>query len=505
MPYQTTFPPKSLAFILFHTLVWYVAIIIAKPFLDKAGDMAEVYAWSQHLLMGSSKHPQLLPWATHFWFEVFPRTTAAFYALAAVVLMIGIAGIYALGRQFLGSHHRALAALGLSLLAFPYLTLADKLNMNAICLATWPWAAWAFLWIIRHPSSGKGLLAGATFGLIAAMAIQGKYYSALPLASILFASFTPRIRPLWGKIGPWAGLAVFAIVTLPFLLWQIEHNFATLQYVDERGHGLAFLQVLNFAFAPVSFWLLPFIIVLTVFYRGPWLKRVKDCWRWTDAQDVLWYLSVGPYALSVLFGLLGLVHLSVSWSIPIGYTFTILWVRNADPGAVDAASKRFISWFRWIWPAMIAASLIYTVSESLGGIRELYTPEEEAAAEIVAHWETMDQTGPLSWTAANVAAARLTFYWRAPVLAEVLPDLPEELPDYYPPRTTWRSENGVVICALGRGTETEAVTKCTEDTAIWAAKQGVTMIPYRFFVKRTGLYFPIDVPYSYAAFYIPGA
>ncbi|MEO8242331.1 MAG: glycosyltransferase family 39 protein [bacterium] len=502
MPYQTAFTPRSLAFIAVHTLVWYVMILIAKPFLDKAGDMAEVWAWSQHLLMGTNKHPQLLPWATQFWFDVFPRTPAAFYGLAAVTLLVGLAGIYALGRQFLGSDTKALAALGLSVLAFPYLTLADKLNMNAICLATWPWAAWAFLWIVKHPTSRKGILAGAAFGLFAALAIQGKYYSALPLASILVASFTPRIRPLWRRLGPWTGVAVFALLTLPFLIWQIDHDFATFKYVDERGHGLAILQLLDFAFAPISFWLLPFSIVLTLFYRGPWLQRVKNCWRWTDAQDVLWYLTVGPYVVSLLFGVLGLVHLSVSWSIPIGYTFTILWVRNADPGSVEAASKKFIHWFRWIWPAMIALSLVYTVAEAFGGIRELYTPEAEAAAEIAAHWETMGQDGPISWAAANVNAARVAFYWRAPIMVEVLPGLPGQLPDYYPPRATWQSENGVVICPLGGGTDTEVVNKCTREATDWAAKNGVNLIPYRFSVHRSGLYFPRLVPYSYAAFYV---
>ena len=67
---------KPATFILVQTFVWYLMIVTAKPFLDKYGDMVEVYAWSQHFLMGSNKHPQFLPWMAHFWFLVMPPSIA---------------------------------------------------------------------------------------------------------------------------------------------------------------------------------------------------------------------------------------------------------------------------------------------------------------------------------------------------------------------------------------------------------------------------------------------
>ena len=54
-------PFATLWFIPLQVLAWYGAILIAKPYLDSYGDMVEVWAWAQHWLMGSDKHPQFLP------------------------------------------------------------------------------------------------------------------------------------------------------------------------------------------------------------------------------------------------------------------------------------------------------------------------------------------------------------------------------------------------------------------------------------------------------------
>ena len=236
--------------------------------------------------------------------------------------------------------------------------------------------------------------------------------------------------------------------------------------------------------------------------EGPILRRIRNSLRQEGTSDALWYLSFGPYALSLVFGLFGLVHMSVSWSIPIGFSFSILWIRNADPDSVEVACARVLTWFRWIWPGMLALSAVFAVAEAVSGMRELYAPEAEAAAQIVAEWQVQGHTQPLIWAASNVDAAREAFYWPALDLVEVLPALPDQLPDYYPPRADWRSEAGVVICLLGQGADIQTATPCTQGAEAWAAKTGLQLLLFRFSVQRTGVYFPRRIPYSYAAFYI---
>jgi hypothetical protein len=64
----------------------------------------------------------------------------------------------------------------------------------------------------------------------------------------------------------------------------------------------------------------------------------------------------------------------------------------------------------------------------------------------------------------------------------------------------------VVICPLGKGSDTSGETTCTQKTAAWAAQDGLTLSVHRFAVQRLGVYFPLAQPYAFAAFfYLPQA
>ncbi|MBI1170601.1 hypothetical protein GC209_04300 [bacterium] len=501
-------PNRTLAFIGIHLAVWYAMIVIAKPFLDNYGDMAEVYAWSQHFLPGSNKHPQFLPWVAHLWFALAPRTVASFYALAALNLGVGLAGIHALARLVLPTRRQALAAVALQALAFPYLTLADKLNMNAICLATWPWVAWAFLTALRHPTLRGRMLAGAGFGVLAGVAMLGKYYAAVMLASVLVIAFTPRAITVWRGPAPWLGLLTFGATVLPHLIWLRQHHFETMGYIEEQGSGLDLHHLISFGLTPIYYWILPWGAALALFYRGPIWVRFAQSLAMRGASDALWYLAVLPYALSVAIGALGLIQLSEPWAIPIGYAFTLLWLRNArvDAGMIEARCRAFLLAFAWIWPAMLALGLVFAVWAARTGAEQLYYPEAEAAAVLDAKWQDLAPGQPLVWTAPANDGARMAFFSRLAPKVEALPALPDALPDYYPPRPNWRREGGVVICPLGRASDAAHETECTQAVASWAARDGLSLTPYPFVAQRQGLYFPLAQPYAFAAFfYLPPA
>ncbi|MGV8985245.1 MAG: glycosyltransferase family 39 protein [Cypionkella sp.] len=504
MPSLDPMPPnRSLTFIGLHMLVWYVMIVIAKPFLDNYGDMAEVYAWSQHLLMGSDKHPQFLPWMAHLWFEVAPRSVASFYALAAINLGVAFVGIYALGRQLLATRGQALAAVALQALAFPYLTLADKLNMNAICQSTWPWAVWAFVVALNHPTARGRNLAALGFGILAAVAMLSKYYSAVLMASVLIIAFTPRVIGIWRKPTPWLALGAFSVAILPHLLWQRQHGFETMGYIEEQGKGLDLHHFISFGLTPIYYWIIPWGTALAMLYRGPVWVRFAHSLRMTGASDVLWYLAVLPYAVSMVLGAAGFVQLSEPWAIPIGYAFTLLWMRNADVGAERLAARcaQILRAFRWVWLGMLALGVTFAIWAAQTGEEQLYYPESEAASAIDTQWQSLAPGQTLAWASSRNDAARVAFFSHLTPVVEALPALPDALPDYYPPRPNWRAEGGVVICPLGKGSDATAQTDCTRQAANWAAKEGFALIPYRFSVQRAGLYFPRQRPYAFAAFF----
>ncbi len=490
----------TLWFIALQTLAWYLMILVAKPYLDNYGDMVEVFAWSQHLLMGSDKHPQFLPWIAHFWFLALPRTVASFYGLAALNLGASLLGIYALGRAFGLPKRRVLAAVALEALAFPYLTLPDKLNMNAICLSTWPWVAWAFTRALRDERTQARWLYGALFGVLAAVAMMSKYYSALLLASLLLASLLPGNRSCWRGLAPWLGLATFAITLAPHLVWQTHHHWETLFYADDQGHGFDLHYFLSFALLPIYYWIIPWPLGLALFYRGPFHRRFLRSLRWQGPGDLLWVFSFGPYLLSLFAGLIGFVHLSEPWGIPIGFAFTLLWLRNADAGAATRETQ-LLGAFRFLWPAMVLLGAVFAIGAGRSGSEALYYPEQAAARQIDAEWQRLAPGERLAWAAWHNDGARIAYFSDLPYRVEALPAMPDQLPDYYPPRPDWQKEGGVVFCPLGPGTDTAAETDCTRFAEAWSAAHGNALTPYRFALARHGLYFPLDRPYAFAAFF----
>lgn len=501
-PFPLTDRPA--AFILTQTLVWYLMIVIAKPFLDKYGDMVEVYAWSQHFLMGSNKHPQFLPWMAHLWFAVMPRTVASFYALAAINLGVAFAGIYALGRALGLSRGVALAAVALEALAFPYLTLADKLNMNAILLPTWPWTAWAFARALNGETGRQRLIGGVLFGLMAAIAMMSKYYSALLLATLLIATLLPGTRKVWSGIAPWAGLAAFALAIAPHLAWQIHHHFETFTYAEDQGTGFDGYHFLTFVLLPIYYWILPWPAALILFYRGPFLARVTRSLRMQGKGDVLWLMAFGPYLMSLFAGIVGFVFLSEPWGIPIGFAFTLLWLRNADEDRIAAASARLMGAFRYIWPAMILLGAVFAFGAGRNGDRAFYYPERQAALKIGAEWQRIAPGQRLYWVASGNDAARVAYFARLPQRVEALPGLPDALPDYYPPVKDWQAKAGLIICPLGAGTDIAKEDDCTRVAEHWSTVNGHAIHDFRFAVARKGFTFPRHEPFAFAAFfYIP--
>lgn len=495
---------RPAAFILTQTLVWYLMIVIAKPFLDKYGDMVEVYAWSQHFLMGSNKHPQFLPWMAHLWFAVMPRTVPSFYALSAINLGVAFAGIYALGRALGLSRGVALAAVALEALAFPYLTLADKLNMNAILLPTWPWTAWAFARALKGETARQRMVGGVLFGLMAAIAMMSKYYSALLLTTLLVAALLPGNRRIWRSGAPWVALGVFAVAIAPHMIWQVTHHFETFTYAEHQGGGFDAHHFLSFVLLPIYYWILSWPTALILFYRGPVLSRIRRSLRMQGAGDVLWMMAFGPYLISLLFGLAGLVFLSEPWGIPIGFAFTLLWLRNADADLLDTASARLMGAFRYIWPAMVILGVVFAIGAGRNGDHAFYYPERAAAQKIAAHWQQIAPGQRLYWVASGNDAARIAYFARLPHRVEALPATPDALPDYYPRVKDWQHKAGLIICPLGPGTNIAGKDDCTRAAEQWSAAHGGAIHDFRFAVARRGIYFPRHEPFAFAAFfYLP--
>lgn len=493
---------RPIWFIAIHCSVWWLAQIIINPGLDSYGDMVEVYAWSQHWLMGSDKHPQFLPWMASLWFRVMPQTVASFYLLSAINLAAALLGIWALGLALGMTRVQVTLALALQVLAFPYLSLSAKLNMNSILLALWPWLTLAFVRLIQTHGARR-LIWAAAFGLLSALAMMAKYYTVVLLTSLLAATLMPALRPVWRSAAPLVFVATFLAVLLPHLLWLLSHQ-QSVAYAMEQGAGsIDWHHLLIFALVPLFYWPIPVLIGLGWLYRGSFDRRLIDLLRCkqTPSDTVLWFATVGPLVITLILGVLGFVELSTPWAIPIGFTYTLLLVRNRTRED-ETRADRLAPGFKVVWPALMVLAVFYAGNQALGGKRWYYMPEADASRAVLDGWAQGHPTAPrLRWAAAANDAARLAYFTPGSGI-EALPSFPNTLPTYYPPLLGWRTMPGVVLCGIHLVSDTAQEDGCQAEALDWARRHGLKAETFDTMIQRQGWQFPLSVPFHQAAVFV---
>ena len=495
-------------------LAWVLAHGIADTNLDSYADMLENYAWGQDWAWGSAKHPPLFAWVTGAWFVIFPTLDSAYHLLSYLNVAIGLIGVYRLA-QALDRHDLALPAVILLSMAFPYSTLAVKFNANAILLSVWPWVAVAWVHSIRKPDR-SGLRWSVALGVLAALAMLGKYYSGVFLLALFLASFASAPGRQWFKTPkPWLTLLVFGLCMLPHIAWLQSHEFVTLHYVSEQGstEGTNWRMLGKFAIAPVGYWLVPWLLCTALWTPQnmsrwqalcSWPRRMWLSWQPQGWDDGLFWMAMLPWAITLVFGITGFVELSLPWAIPIGYGFSLLWLRNLNQSheATEEATHRLlkclIAWF----VIVVLLSPWYAWHQANEGTENHYLPRREAAAAVLQTWQERHPDVPLQWVGGQWAESALLAFYGDHHL-RVVPEVPDQFPATVNPLPNWQMRAGVLLCPLGPVNKL-ANTDCPQRMHAWLETQGQSTTPVTITVKSEGMRFPIDKPFSYMMFeYLP--
>jgi len=497
-----------------HVLVWLAAYSLATANLDSYGDMLETYAWGQSLDWGSAKHPPLFAWVAGLWFDIFPTRDLFYFLLSYVNVAIGLLGVYRLA-QALRLPHLAWPGVLLLCMAFPYSTLAAKFNANAILLSIWPWVAVAWLHSMRQVGR-SGWLWSVALGVLSALSMLGKYYSGVFLLGIFLTALMSKEGRQWFRsFKPWLAFFVFVLCLLPHVQWLREHHFVTALYVDEQRaiDGSNAQPLLRFLIAPFLYWPLPWLLLAWFVapdhagflqrLRGLPLRMVR-CWSPKGWDDTLFWLAVMPWLISLVFGLSGFVTMSVPWAIPIGFAFSLLWLRNLTADTTDL--PRLLSQLRnslLAWCILVVfLSPLYALYKGQTGSEKFYLPRREAAIEILKGWHERHPSQTLRWVGgAWPENALLAFYGDSSIHVE--PGVPDQFPATVNPLPNWSQQAGLLLCPMGSAQQ-PAETGCVDRMKVWLQAHGQQAEPIHISVQKQGLLFPKQIPFSYIAFdYLP--
>jgi len=405
-----TEPRAILLFLVAHVLVFTLVATLQHAWSTIHHDMAEAFVWGQEPQWGYYKHPPVSAWVAGAWFQLFPRTNWAFFLLSASNAAVGLAGAWALARRLLDGTGAKAALLLLCLTPF-YNFLAMKYNANSILLSLWPWTAYAFVRSIEERSARMGVL----FGVLAGLAMLGKYYSALLLGSCFLASLLhPEVRAYYRSAAPWLAMAAFALVISPHVWWAVENGLPTLEYAASKTR-YPFLEILGRAgvavLTAIAFHLLA-LLALGLAYGRRLTSQMSAAWKGLLAPQGRWLavLALGPFVLTVASVLLANMRISAQFMIPIFFLLPVLVLKYSSQTEVPRLLAITHRWVVALWAvALISAPLVAYLAFT-SRTDTAVEPRRELTAAAVALWQSEVGT-PLAIVAGTKSfAMAISFY-----------------------------------------------------------------------------------------------
>ncbi|BBP44705.1 hypothetical protein THMIRHAS_00780 [Thiosulfatimonas sediminis] len=252
-----------------HPLFWVLIVLLALRLLQLInGDLALFYDeayyhfWAQNPDWGYYSKPPMVAWIIIATTQFFGHTPEWAVKIGAALLYFATAlVIYDLGRRLFDNctgWYAALIFYSSPLVSFNSLFITT----DAPLLLFWAITLWlAFIalqsqklgwWILLGIAGGFGLLSKYTMGALA-----------VAILLFLLSSKTHR-QQLW-QPGIWIAASTAALVFLPNILWNYQHDFISLQHTSEISHLdrglfnpdklLEFIAGQFFVFGPIAFWL----------------------------------------------------------------------------------------------------------------------------------------------------------------------------------------------------------------------------------------------------------
>jgi 4-amino-4-deoxy-L-arabinose transferase-like glycosyltransferase len=397
--------------LLLHVAVWTWAGTASRSNLDLSGDMVEAFAWGQGFEWGYFKHPPLMAWVAGAWFAAMPTTHASYALLAALNTAIGLAGFALLCREFLPRRWWLLATAA-AMLTPGTTTMAMRFNANAVLVAVWPWAT---VFFVRFMNRGRAADALAC-GLVCALAMLGKYFSAVLLAALLLTALAHRPwRARLASRGALLALGAFALLFAPHVAWLVDNDYGPLAYMRDAtnvANDSAWQRAAHFAYCHLAFPVLGFgliaVAVLGPGRRGLLLAALRDLVR--PSSSPVWLLALLPVILTVLGTTITGARTSVVWGLPMSMGLILLFASRLAAHRITPLPRAAAAYLAVVWITVLALAPLAWWLDARRQAPTVADPRAELAQAVSAQWASRWRT-PLRWvTGSSVYAEAVAFY-----------------------------------------------------------------------------------------------
>ena len=288
-------------------------------------DVSENVAWGQNFSWGYDKNPYFGAWLSYAVFKLVPLSVAdyVFYFMSQLSVAVGLICVYLLARDIFERDFPAFILVPLAFLIPFFGHSACEFNDDVLCISLYGLTALFFYRGIRRNTAGTWIAAGICAGL----ALMTKYLAGVLLLPLgLFLLFTKEGRSCLKKPWIYLGLAIFALLVIPNVIWLCRHDFIAITYATRRADldavkPTVWTRICSFLAVWKDFLvrlILP-VLALVIFRRGP--AAVKSGFD----RAFVWIVALAPTALSSLFALISGGNVLVWWTTPY-YVFVTLWM-----------------------------------------------------------------------------------------------------------------------------------------------------------------------------------
>jgi len=287
----------------------------------------------RHLAFGYVDFPPMIALLAALVHRVAGDSLLAIHVIPAVAsaLLVLLAGLMA--RELGGKRFAQFLAALASLSAVTFLATGSIFSMDVLDALWWALGAYILMRALRRDDPRLWLLFGLIAGLGLLTKITFAFFGFAVVAGVLLTPQRRHFRTPW----PWLGGAIAFVFLLPYILWNLTHEWPTLEfwahYGGHSGGPLSFLLNQLLAMNPLT---VPLSLLGLYFYL-----RARLGTR---------YRPLG-YAFVVLYVLLTVLDAKAYFLAP---AYSMLFAAGAV--ALEKAQTRWVNPVRPLYAALLALS-----------------------------------------------------------------------------------------------------------------------------------------------------
>lgn len=337
-------------FVFVHCLLWIIMPVIMRYALPH--DTIEGVVWGNHLEWGYDKNPWMNAWLTRLGTMFGGTTGMGIYAMSSLFVALSFWSVWELAKKVVSPINALIAVLLLEG-CVNYTLVPQGFNDNVIELGLWPLMFLFFYQSLTTQKNKYWILVGIAAGL----GMMTKYYSAVPIFTMfLFLCLNNTARKSFQHAGIYLSILSALVIIAPHVMWLFQHDFLTIKYALNRADNSQF-NVLKFIISQLNDFILPVIILFVL------LKfKLKFNFSKEFKYQFIYWMSLGPFLLTILFSLFFKWHLYNEWGVPLITLWGLLLVAILQPSINEIAFEKFIV---FIYVLMFGWAIGYAAGLSL--------------------------------------------------------------------------------------------------------------------------------------------